>query len=170
MLYTVGFYLRLTSLSCDRIVQISSWLSFLEGVGNEDMSSFQNFLLLKEQVSFFYLGCEQSRELEKKLNNSSNNKGDPNAMFRKSHSLVLDDRHVDNGRTTVSRQQQNSPWSRGNMGWVRRKNLVSKWWVVLKLIAAHFWGWLQPSRVKENLLQPEGGVRAAQRACLCVCL
>lgn len=90
------------------------------------MSSIQNFLLLKEQVSFFYLGCEQSGELEKNLNNSSNNKGDPNAMFRKSHSLVLDDRYVDNERTTASRQQQNYPWSRGNMGWVWRKNLVSK--------------------------------------------
>lgn len=90
------------------------------------MSSFQNFLLLKEQVSFFYLGCEQSRELEKKLNNSSSNKGDPNAMFRKSHSLVLDYRYVDNKRTTAWRQQQNYSWSRGNMGWVRRKNLVSK--------------------------------------------
>lgn len=77
VLYTVGFYLRLISLSCDKIVQISSWLSFLEGVGNEGMTSFWNFLLLKEQVSFFSFGCEQFRELEKSDNSSHNKRHVP---------------------------------------------------------------------------------------------
>lgn len=123
--YTVGFYLRLTSLSCDKIVQISSWLPFSGGGGSWRKNQLLKLSAFSKQASFFYFGCEHSREPGKKLNNSSNNnKGGPNAMFQKPHSLVLDDGYVEKEKTADSRQRQNYPRSSGNVGWVRRKSFL----------------------------------------------